>query len=106
MVTEVFVNYENFIPITQIKKGNFQGIWSRSRNLDLRLRGAERNIFGSAILLLPWKTDGPESNMFIYVAFLSHTKSIPVRTQKKGIQNTTISVFRNINWVRWSHKTK
>jgi hypothetical protein len=44
MITEVFVNYDNFIPFTQVK-GNFQGIWSRSRNSDLRLRGAEENCF-------------------------------------------------------------
>jgi len=51
---EVFVNWYNYDPITNVLKGHFQGtvsykiIRSQSRRSDLQLRGAgaERNIFG------------------------------------------------------------
>ncbi len=54
---EVFVNSYTFNPISQVIKGNFkvscQTIQSRSRNPDLRLRGAgveaEKNTFGSRL---------------------------------------------------------
>ncbi len=51
----------------------------------LRRAEAERNISGTATLPLPRQTDGPESNIFIHVAFLSHTKSI--RTQKSYLEH-------------------